>query len=74
MRDHALKDARMTDPRPRRSALYLPGSNPRAIEKARTLAADVVILDLEDSVAPDAKVEARGLACEAVASGGFGPR
>jgi citrate lyase subunit beta/citryl-CoA lyase len=54
--------------------LYLPGSNARAIEKARTLACDVVILDLEDSVAPDAKVAARALAAEAVRAGGFGSR
>ena len=54
--------------------LYLPGSNARAIEKARTLACDVVILDLEDSVAPDAKVAARALAAEAVRAGGFGRR
>ncbi|HZZ33367.1 MAG TPA: CoA ester lyase [Phenylobacterium sp.] len=60
--------------RPRRSALYLPGSNARAIEKARTLPCDVVILDLEDSVAPEAKVAARVLACEAVKMGGFGAR
>jgi citrate lyase subunit beta/citryl-CoA lyase len=60
--------------RPRRSALYLPGSNARAIEKARTLPCDVVILDLEDSVAPEAKVAARILACEAVKLGGFGRR
>lgn len=60
--------------RPRRSALYLPASNPRAIEKARTLACDVVILDLEDAVAPDAKVEARGLAVDAARDGGFGSR
>src|SRR5581483_8609214 len=60
--------------RPRRSALYLPGSNARAIEKARTLPADVVILDLEDSVAPEAKTAARALACEAARLGGFGPR
>jgi citrate lyase subunit beta/citryl-CoA lyase len=59
---------------PRRSALYLPASNPRAIEKARTLAADAVILDLEDSVAPDAKVEARGMAADAVRAHGFGAR
>ena len=66
----------MTEPavRPRRSALYLPASNPRAIEKARTLACDVVILDLEDAVAPEAKVEARALAVEAVRAGGFGAR
>ena len=60
--------------RPRRSALYLPGSNARAIEKARTLPCDVVILDLEDSVAPEAKVAARALACEAVRMGGFGAK
>ena len=44
--------------RPRRSVLYMPGSNARAIEKARTLPADAIILDLEDSVAPDAKAAA----------------
>ena len=60
--------------RPRRSVLYLPGSNARAIEKARTLTCDVVILDLEDSVAPEAKAAARALACEAVRAGGFGGR
>jgi len=60
--------------RPRRSVLYLPGSNARAIEKARTLACDVVILDLEDSVAPEAKSAARALACEAVRLGEFGRR
>ena len=60
--------------RPRRSALYLPASNARAIEKARDLPCDVVILDLEDAVAPDAKTEARELAVEAVKAGGFGAR
>lgn len=60
--------------RPRRSALYLPASNAKAIAKARTLPADIVILDLEDSVAPDAKEEARAAAIEAVAQGGFGNR
>lgn len=60
--------------RPRRSALYMPGSNARAIEKARTLPADVVILDLEDAVAPDAKEAAREQACAAVAAGGYGSR
>lgn len=64
----------MSPLRPRRSALYMPAGNPRAIEKARTLPADVVILDLEDSVAPDAKIEARALAAEALAAGGFGAR
>jgi citrate lyase subunit beta/citryl-CoA lyase len=57
--------------RPRRSALYLPASNARAIEKARGLPADIVILDLEDAVAPDAKVAAREAAVAAVEQGGF---
>jgi citrate lyase subunit beta/citryl-CoA lyase len=52
----------------------MPASNTRAVEKAKTLACDVVILDLEDSVAPDAKAEARSLAVEAVRAGGFGGR
>lgn len=60
--------------RPRRSALYLPASNLRAVAKARTLPADIVILDLEDSVAPENKVEARAAALAAVAEGGFGSR
>lgn len=60
--------------RPRRSALYLPASNARAVDKARALPCDVVILDLEDAVAPDAKAEARAGAVEAVKAGGFGGR
>ncbi len=60
--------------RPRRSVLYLPASNERALEKARTLAVDALILDLEDAVAPDAKVQARANACVAVRSGGYGRR
>lgn len=64
----------MTDVRPRRSVLYMPGSNARALEKARSLAADAIILDLEDSVAPDAKAMAREQVCASVAAGGFGPR
>ena len=60
--------------RPRRSVLYMPGSNARALEKAKTLPADALILDLEDAVAPDAKEVARGQVCEAVKAGGFGPR
>jgi len=52
----------------------MPGSNARAIEKARTLPADCIVLDLEDSVAPDAKPAARAQACAAVTAGGFGPR
>jgi citrate lyase subunit beta/citryl-CoA lyase len=60
--------------RARRSALYLPASNLKAIEKARTLPCDIVILDLEDAVAPDAKLTARRQAVEAVGAGGFGSR
>ena len=60
--------------RPRRSVLYMPGSNARAIEKARSLPADGVILDLEDAVAPDAKADARKQVAEAVKAGGFGAR
>jgi citrate lyase subunit beta/citryl-CoA lyase len=60
--------------RPRRSALYMPASNARALEKARTLPADVIILDLEDAVAPDAKKMARDQAAAAVKAKGFGPR
>ena len=64
----------VSDMRPRRSALYLPASNPRAIVKARGLPCDVVILDLEDAVAPDAKAGARAAAVAAVREGGFGRR
>lgn len=60
--------------RPLRSVLYLPASNARAIEKARTLDCDAVVLDLEDAVAPQVKVEARGAAVQAVTDGGFGHR
>ncbi|CDI02837.1 MAG: CoA ester lyase [Candidatus Competibacter denitrificans] len=60
--------------RPRRSMLYMPGSNARALEKARTLPADSLILDLEDAVAPDSKELARQQVCEAVKAGGFGLR
>jgi citrate lyase subunit beta/citryl-CoA lyase len=60
--------------RPRRSVLYMPGSNARAIEKARTLPCDGVILDLEDAVAPEAKEGARKQVTDAVKAGAFGPR
>jgi len=60
--------------RPRRSVLYMPGSNPRALEKAKTLPVDSIIFDLEDAVAPDAKAEARDLVCEAARNGGYGDR
>jgi citrate lyase subunit beta/citryl-CoA lyase len=64
----------MTALRPRRSVLYMPGANERALEKARTLPADALILDLEDAVAPDAKTEARQRVCAAVGSGAYGRR
>ena len=60
--------------RPRRSVLYMPGSNARAIDKARTLPADGIIIDLEDAVAPDAKAQARTQVADAVRTGGFGHR
>jgi citrate lyase subunit beta/citryl-CoA lyase len=60
--------------RPRRSVLYMPGSNARAMEKAQSLPADAVILDLEDAVAPDAKTMARTQVCEVVAAKRFGKR
>lgn len=60
--------------RPRRSALYMPGANTRALEKAKTLAADMLIFDLEDAVAPEAKSEARENVAAAVRGGGYGPR
>jgi citrate lyase subunit beta/citryl-CoA lyase len=64
----------MDDIRPRRSVLYMPGANERALEKAKSLPADALILDLEDSVAPDAKEAARRQVCEAVERGGYGNR
>ena len=60
--------------RPRRSVLYMPGSNAKALAKASTLPADALILDLEDSVAPDQKITARERVVQAVRSGGFGGR
>ncbi len=60
--------------RPRRSVLYMPASNARALEKAKVLDADGIIIDLEDAVAPDAKDLARQQACAAIAAGGFGRR
>jgi len=60
--------------RPRRSALYMPGSNERALEKAKAIPADALIFDLEDAVAPDAKVQARDQVCAAVKAGGYGGR
>ena len=60
--------------RPRRSVLYMPGANTRALEKARTLAADVLIFDLEDAVAPDAKEAARANVVAAAKSRSYGKR
>ena len=64
----------MSEVRPRRSVLYLPASNERALEKAKSLPVDGLILDLEDAVAPDAKSAARELACAAAVSGVYGMR
>jgi citrate lyase subunit beta/citryl-CoA lyase len=64
----------ITQNRPRRSALYFPATNAKAIAKARSLPTDIVIIDLEDSVAPELKVEARAAALAAVKEGGFGMR
>ncbi len=63
-----------TDFRPRRSVLYMPSSNEKVLEKAKTLACDAIIFDLEDAVAPDAKPAARDAAAAAVASGDYGRR
>jgi citrate lyase subunit beta / citryl-CoA lyase len=60
--------------RPRRSVLFLPGSNPRALEKARSLPADSLIFDLEDAVAPEVKDTARSGVAAALAIGGYAPR
>ncbi len=60
--------------RPRRSVLYIPGDNPRALDKARGLPADSIIIDLEDSVAPTNKEAARAGALDAIREGGYGSR
>jgi len=60
--------------RPRRSVLYMPGANARALEKSRSLPADALIFDLEDAVAPDAKEKAREQILAAVKQGGYGKR
>lgn len=65
----------MSEPlRPRRSVLYMPGANERALEKAKGIPADALILDLEDAVAPDSKREARARVCAAAASGEYGAK
>ncbi|MEM7766397.1 MAG: CoA ester lyase [Pseudomonadota bacterium] len=63
-----------TASRPRRSALYMPGANSRALEKAKSLPADTLIFDLEDAVAPEAKADARNTVAAAVTAGGYGSR
>ncbi|MDO8390646.1 MAG: CoA ester lyase [Actinomycetota bacterium] len=63
-----------SDLRPRRSVLYMPAANERALEKAKTIAADAIIFDLEDAVAPDAKEAARANAVAAASSGEYGHR
>lgn len=60
--------------RPRRSVLYMPGSNPRALDKGRSLPCDAIVMDLEDAVAPEAKQAARDAIAAAVAAGGYGAR
>ena len=60
--------------RPYRSALYIPGSKERALDKARDLPVDVILFDLEDAIAPDAKVVARSTLATALEAGGYGPR
>jgi citrate lyase subunit beta / citryl-CoA lyase len=60
--------------RPRRSVLFMPGANARALEKARTLPADVLVLDLEDAVAPEMKPQARAQVASAIRAGGYGHR
>lgn len=64
----------MTTDRPRRSALYMPGANERALEKGKTVPADVLIMDVEDGVAPEAKEEARARIVAMLAGGGYGGR
>ncbi|AEW96724.1 citrate lyase beta subunit [Streptantibioticus cattleyicolor NRRL 8057 = DSM 46488] len=69
--NHAMTEP---DPRPRRSVLYMPGANERALEKAKSIPADALILDLEDAVAPDAKPKARKRVAAAAALGEYGHR
>ncbi len=71
---HNSTDRLNIKPKPCRTALYMPGSNERALEKAKNLAADSVIFDLEDAVAPEMKQAARTQVCDALAAGGYGQR
>ncbi|OBG32870.1 CoA ester lyase [Mycobacterium sp. E3198] len=68
------EDATAPTLRPRRSALYLPGNNSRALEKGKALPADVLIFDLEDAVGPDAKADSRARVCDAISSESYRPR
>jgi citrate lyase beta subunit len=74
VRRSSQRIAMQQDAHPYRSVLYMPGSRPRALEKARTLPADALILELEDAVAPAEKPRARELVAEAVEAGGYGGR
>ncbi len=69
-----MSDQRESQNRPRRSALYMPGANPRALEKGRTVPADCLIMDVEDGVLPENKVEARNNIIAALGQGGYGGR
>src|SRR5829696_8771201 len=73
-KDRQRRIAMSASMRPRRSVLFLPGSNPRALEKARGLPADGLIFDLEDAVAPEAKEAARANVAAALSEGGYAPR
>jgi len=74
MTDTALNTATSLQLRPRRSVLYMPGSNDRAMEKAKGLDADALVLDLEDAVAPSQKSIAREAVVAAINTGGYGKR
>jgi citrate lyase subunit beta/citryl-CoA lyase len=69
--EKAMPEGTIVTAAPRRSCLYMPGANPKALEKAKTLPADVLIFDLEDSVAPEAKAEARETVRRTLALGGY---
>jgi len=69
-----MSDVPIPEPRPRRSVLFVPGANPRALDRARSLAADGLIFDLEDAVAPAAKNAARAAVAAALAAGGYARR
>jgi citrate lyase subunit beta/citryl-CoA lyase len=69
-----MSDQAASDNRPRRSALYMPGANPRALEKGRTVPADCLVMDVEDGVLPENKAEALENIVAALARGGYGGR